>query len=519
MSLGTLFSRIIGFVRDAVVAALFDRTVTDVFSAAFALPNFFRRFLGEGALSVSFIPIFSEKLYGQDLADEAARKARAKQLSSAVMSLLMLVSFVVTALLFVFMESIIRGWLGEEEFLKIPGKLELAVALSRITIFYLMLVTLYAYFMAIAQALNKFFLPALAPAFFNLFFVFTVFVPDAVFPNAEQKLAWAVIVGGVVQLALVVWQLAKLGFLPRLTFHVRTPGVGLVLKNMAPGLLGLGAAQIMTIVNQKFAAGLSEGAMTHVYYVNRLLELPQSLIAISIGTALLPTLSQMHSQGKTQEMLVTTFEQVKFLLFLSLPASLGLYLLAEPIVALLFERGRWTAVDTESVALLTKIIGLTLIFGGITRVIVPSFYAVKNTRLPAGLSIATVAFHVVTAPLLIESLGLSGLIWSVSFSSLFGLIMTAIFYRRLIGPMYWGRIIGYCGKLLPALLVLGSFCFFIYEAIFSHLQVGLGVQGARLIGVAVCVSIGGVLYFLVGQALGVREARMVLDRVRRRFKR
>ncbi|MCB0407544.1 MAG: murein biosynthesis integral membrane protein MurJ [Bdellovibrionales bacterium] len=517
MSLGTLLSRILGFVRDAVIAALFDRTVTDVFSAAFALPNFFRRFLGEGALAVSFIPVFVDRLY--DPKKEAEERTfRARRLSNAVFTLLSLVSMVVTVVLFVMMRQIIVLWLGEDEFLKVPGKLDLAVTLSRITIFYLYLVTVYAYFMAIAQGLKKFFIPALAPAFFNLFFIFIFFVPDSVFVLPERKLAWAVIIGGLVQLSMVSVQLYRLGFLPKFTLELKLPGVSEVLKNMAPGLLGLGAAQIMNIMNQKFAAGLAEGAMTHVYYMNRLLELPQSLIAISIGTALLPTLSQFRSEGKHEEMLKASHENMRMLLFLSFPSALGLFFLSQPIVKMLFERGMWTAHDTLVVSRLVEIIALTLLFNGITRVLIPSFYAIKNTLVPALLSVVTVAFHIILAPQLMKVMGINGLVWSVTLSGLFNLILTMIFYYKMIGTMYIGRLGQYFGQLMPGLLALAVIVSYGYQWVEGLMHGFLSISLSNSIALFICIAASIFAFFFIGHLLHLKEAHAITGRWARRFK-
>lgn len=514
MSLGTFVSRILGFIRDAAVVALFDRTVTDVFSATFALPNFFRRLLGEGSLSVSFIPVFVDRLHAGG-GSAAERELRARKLSHAVLTLLLSVSVTITLALFVFMEPLILAWLGEDRFMAVPGKFELAVGLSRIMIFYLILVTTYAYFMAISQALKKFFLPALAPAFFNLFFIVTIFLPPNWFTESSSALGYAVLTGGVVQLAIVVIQLMKLGYLPRLTFDVRLPGVGLVLRNMAPGMFGLAASQLMNLMNQKFAAGLAEGSMTHVYITNRLLELPQSLIAISIGTALLPTLSQLNSEGKKTEMIQASHDHIRMMLFLSLPSAVGLYLLATPIVSVLFERGDFGADETQIVASLVQIISLMLLFAGFSRVLIPGFYAIKNTVTPAIITTVTVAFHIFLAPQLMQSMGVSGLIWSVTASGLLGLCMGLVFYYRLVGSLQLGALLLHVVKFVPGLLVMAAVTHFGFQIFLSGLSGFLGHRLSLIAGLFLTIAMSAVIYFLVGHIFHLKEAHAVTRRFRR----
>jgi len=513
MSAGTFLSRILGFVRDAVVAALFGRTATDVFAAAFALPNFFRRLLGEGSLSVAFIPVYVDRVES----DEQTGENRAKGLANAMLTLVSLVSLVICTACFVGMEPLLKWWLGENEFMSVPGKFELAVKLSRITIFYLFLVTIYAYFMAIAQALHRFFIPAMAPALFNLFFIVTVFAPDMLFSVSETKLAWAVLVGGAFQALVVIILLYRMGVLPRPSLQLNLPGVKTVALNMAPGILGLAASQMMNIMNQKFAAGLEEGAMTYVYYTNRLLELPQSLIAISIGTALLPTLSKQHAQGDMSAFARTTEEQLKLFYFLAIPSALGLFLLADPIVSLLFERGQWTAADSVIVSALVQIIALQLLFSGTSRILIPGFYALKNTKVPALLTTVIVTFHILLAPVLMKSYGVHGLIASVAFSGLFGVLLSSFVYRILVTNLSWVRLFKDLLRLIPGLIAITGVCVVIrYSVLDSGIFHGSSLQDLVVVGLAVPLS--GLVYFGLGSWLNITEAKKVTNRLRKRVR-
>jgi putative peptidoglycan lipid II flippase len=257
MAVGTFSSRILGFVRDAVMLGLFPRGVTDAWVVAFRLPNLFRRLLGEGSLAVSFIPVYVDA--------RAHSKERAQHLSNAVFTIVTSVAVMISVACFVWMEPIIRYLVDDPRgFAAVPGKVEQTIYLARIMIFYLALVSMYAYHMAIANTLGHFFIPAIGPTLFNLgLIVFTVFRFElGTYPGSSQS--WGVIFGGVLQAGVVFWLLIKLDVLPRLSFKWGGPDVRKVFLNMVPGLFGLGVYQVMLIVNTKFAARLSEGAQSYI---------------------------------------------------------------------------------------------------------------------------------------------------------------------------------------------------------------------------------------------------------------
>ena len=265
MSLGTLSSRILGVVRDMVLAALFSRTVTDAFVVAFRLPNMFRRLLGEGSLSVSFIPIYIEKRTPGEGNDPAAAVKAARDLANGMLTLLVIVGGVLSALGVIFMEPLMAALVGGKGFLAVEGKLETTIYLGRVMFSYLFLVTLYAYYMAIANSWKKFLVPAMAPALFNLTFILFALIPDqALGFHAGEYLAWGVLVGGCAQVSLVGHLLWRMNLLPRLRFRPwSVPGVKKVLLNMIPGMAGLGVLQLMGLVNVNLASRLPEGPVAN----------------------------------------------------------------------------------------------------------------------------------------------------------------------------------------------------------------------------------------------------------------
>jgi putative peptidoglycan lipid II flippase len=249
-----------------------------------------------------------------------------------------------------------------------------------------------------------------------------------------------------------------------------------------------------------------------VYAANRLLELPQSLIAISIGTALLPTLSQLNSEGKTSQMIQASHDHLKMLLFLSLPSSVGLFLLSQPIVSVLFERGKWGAGETLLVAGMVKIIALMLIFAGFNRVVIPGFYAIKNTTLPAVLTTITVAFHIFLAPKLMHAMGINGLIWSITASGFLGLCLSLFFYRRLIGALGIPSLVLYCLKYLPGLALMAAISVYGFEFIWSMLDILLARRLAMIGALFLTIILSALAYFIMGHILNLPEATAVTRR-------
>lgn len=445
MALGTLASRLLGLVREILFAALFTRFVTDAWYAAFRIPNVFRRLFGEGALAVSFIPVF--------VAAQVDSPARARNLVNAFYTLFLLLLTLLTALGIIYTEPILHALL-DTEFTKVPGKFELAARMSQIMFAYIFLVCTYAYFMAILNALGKFGLPALAPTFFNVAMVASTLLPSDVLGWEGAALAWGVIVGGIVQAAVLIPSLHARGFLPRLRFDLRNPDVWRVLRAMGPGLLGMSVLQITTIVNMVFATSLGEGTLSYLNLADRLMELPLSLVSVSIGTALLPTLSQYFAQGDRLQMTSTLDRAFRLNLIICLPAAVGLATLALPIVELLFQRGKFTPTETLIVAEIVQVYAINMIFISSVRVFSPAFFAIGNTWAPAVAAGAGLILHVSLARFLMEKWGIFGLNLSSLLSVLLNWVLLQIGYRIFIGAYPWTSLLRTSLRWVPALGLL-----------------------------------------------------------------
>lgn len=510
MAVGTFSSRILGFLRDAIMLAIFPRSVTDCWIVAFRLPNLFRRLLGEGTLSPSFIPIYVEAKH--------VSRERALDLSNAVFTIIFSVSTIISVACFVWMDWIVWHWVGDPRgFAADPAKVEQTIYLSRIMVFYLVLVSTYAFHTAIANTHGKFFIPAVGPTLFNfglILFTVTHFELGA-WPGSTQS--WGVIFGGLLQMGIVMWILWVDGWLPRFSLRWRVPGVARVFGNMLPGLFGLGVFQVMTIVNTMFAARLSEGAQTYIYSADRILELPQSLIAVSLGAALLPRFSELHTAGERTKFLEEANHAVRMLFYLSLPSAVGMFVLALPITQVLFMHGEFGMDGARATAEIIEIYSVLMLFSSLARVTTPAFYAIKNTWLPAAVALFVLCVHISLGPWLVARYQLPGLASATSASSVLNIVLLQIFFYFWIGPLGYGRILRSVALLVPALVILGLFCHFAWPFLLEWSSVVLSAgKAARTLSLFVVILLGMVLYFFTSVLCGSAEAAQVLGRVLRR---
>lgn len=479
MALGTVCSRVLGFVRDAVFFAVFDRSYTDAFAVAFRLPNLFRRLVGEGAMAVAFVPVY-------------VSQGRRRELAEAVMSALLAVTLTLVGLGVIFMPAIVTALMGQSD--------PLVVALARLMMGYLTLVSLYSFFTAVANSWNFFFLPAVAPALFNvcniLFFLWGA--REGVSPLVP---AWGVLVGGILQVSLAAGAVVRAGVWPRMTRAWRGTGFEHVLRSLGPSLLGIGVFQALVLINTRFAASLGAGAQSYLYAADRLLELPQSLIAVSLGSALLPRFSEWAASGDRARLLSEITKAVRLSLFLLLPASLGLFFLAEPIVRVLFERGHFGAADSAKTAQVVAVYAALLIFSGLSRIVQPVFYALQLARVPARVAFVVLFVHIAACWVLRPHLGIVGLALATSCSSLVNWALLQFFLAREVGSLPW-RVVGWeILRWVPGLVLMGALCNYGFVALAF-----LGETGALLATIAG----GAFIYILAALGLGSHEARALL---------
>ncbi|MBI5862360.1 MAG: murein biosynthesis integral membrane protein MurJ [Rhodocyclales bacterium] len=379
----TLLSRILGFVRDFVIARSFGAgPMTDAFFVAFRLPNLLRRLFAEGAFSQAFVPV---------LAEYRARRGEleTRTLTDRVATLLFLILVVVSALGMTIAPLLIAVF--APGFSADASKFQLTVELTRITFPYILFMSLVALAAGILNTWSRFALPAFTPVLLNLSFIGMALFAAPWFNPPILALGWAVVLGGALQLAIQLPALAKIGMLPRFDLAWHDPGVRRVLKLMAPAVLGVSVSQISLLINTIFASFLESGSVSWLYYADRMMEFPAGLLGAALGTILLPSLARTHANGDTTQFSSLLDWGLRLTLLLTLPAALALALLAVPLLATLFQHGAFTAIDVLRTreALVAYSIGLSGLI--LVKVLAPGFYARQDIRTPVKIALVTLA--------------------------------------------------------------------------------------------------------------------------------
>ena len=437
----------------------FLKTETDIFFVAFRFPNFFRRLLGEGAFSASVTPALTEHLVKKG-------KEETKKLHFSLFSLLFCLTVILTLFGVLFMESIMRFLFEDSAYGSIEGKLEKTIVVAQLIFTYLFFVSLYSYFMSVAQVFGRFFLPAMAPAFFNISLIAFAWMPKDWWPFPSLSLAWAVILGGILQLLPVLFELFRLNLIPQLYFK-KNPELLRIGKRFLPGMLGLAGLSFIGLINVYFAGQLEEGANSYIYYGDRLMEFPRALIAVSLGTALIPELTRQYTVNSLLKLKKTMNYYLNFLLFLTLPCAVVFFFQSEIIIQMLFGRGEFDQASVIQTAMVLKIYTVVLVFSSLSRVLSSCFFAInKNWFMVIG-SILFVAFHFILAWFLTPLYGLKGLVGATAVSSvLYFLILTVcLFY--LIGKINFRSLIVLMLNAAPGLLAL-SLCLIFIPFLFNR---------------------------------------------------
>ena len=497
----TFLSRILGLVRDIVVARFFGAgLVTDAFFVAFRIPNLLRRLFAEGSLTIAFIPVFTEYL-------SQKTKEDAFQLARVVLTLLSVVLAVVTLL-----GILLSPWIVRIQAFGFGGsgiKYELTVLLTRITFPYIFLISLVALFMGILNSLKHFAAPAAAPVFLNIGIIASTLWISPHFSEPVVGVAIGVLVGGILQVALQMpWVLRKgLSLLPM--WMPDHPGVKRIGLLMLPAIFGSAIYQFNQFMGTLLASFLADGSVSWLYYADRLVQFPLGVFAIAISTATLPSLSRNAAEKGLNEFRDTLGHVLRLVSFVTIPSMVGLIILGKLIIQVFFEGGAFDAFHTDNTgrALIFYSLGLWA-FSGI-RVMLSAFYALQDTKTPVKLGIVSVFANLVFSLLLMGPLKHGGLALALSIASALQFALLVFFFKRKISTWDLRPIIVSALKSLLATVVMGLGVYFAY----SHWwvpepELGKLDLAVHLVGL---VFIGAFIYFAVSRILGCRELSSVLD--------
>ena len=417
----TGLSRLAGFVRDLLIAAALGAgPVADAFFVSLKLANFLRRLFAEGAFSAAFVPLYGRLADAEGLA--AARRFAGEVL--AVLALSLLVTVILGELLMPWLMRVLASGFA-------PGSEQhrLAVELSRLTFPFILFVSLAAMVSGVLQAAHRFVAAALAPVLLNLVLILALLLTGAVGEPAARLLAGCVTLAGLLQLLWVLAAARRAGLAPRLVKPRLSPAVRRLLGLMAPGLLGVGVVQVNILVSSWFATHLPAGTVAYLFYADRLVQLPLGIVGVALGTALLPALSRAAHRGGAAHTLLN--RAMELALLLSLPAAAGLWLLADPIIAVLFERGAFGPEATRATAQVLAGLALGLPAYVLAKVLAPGFFAVEDTRTPVRIAIVALLVNIAGAWLFAGALAHLGLALALSLASWVNALgLAAVLWRR-----------------------------------------------------------------------------------------
>lgn len=502
----TLVSRILGFAREMIMARVLGAGLAaDAFNLAFKLPNVFRRLFAEGAFAAAFVPLFSAEKAGRGLA--AARRFAEDVLALLVPALLLL-----TALAEMFMPALVWLLNGGGGFASVPGKFDLAVALSRLTFPYLLFISLAALLGGILNSLSRFAAAAAAPVLLNIVLIAAMLTGQGGDLLTAHRLAWGVALAGVLQFLWLLWACRRAGVRLRLRLPRLSPQVGRFFAMLGPAALGAGVYQISQLIDLFFASRLPQGSLSYLNYADRLNQLPLGVVGIALGTALLPALAAHIAKGEEAKAAHLQNRAAEMALFLALPAAGALMVLAAPLVTALYMGGRFSAGDAAATAAVLQGLAAGLPAYVLLKVLTPAFFARGDTATPVKTALAALGLNVALILLLIGPYGVAGLAWATAASAWAN---CALLYWRLhraasfrFDAVFWRRVLGagaasaLMAASLAALMALAPLRFD-------------GGALVRVGAVLAVVGIGVAVYFPAAALLGAMPLRELKARLRR----
>lgn len=503
----TLASRVLGFARDVVFARLFGAgPAMDVFVVAFQIPNFLRRLFAEGAFSQAFVPVLSET---RSRGSHEDVKALADRVAGMLGVLLFVVTLfgVLAAPLFILLFA--PGFSGE------PEMLGLATDMLRLTFPYLFFISLTAFAGGILNTYGKFGVPAFTPVFLNLALIGAAIWISPHFEEPIFGVAIGVFVAGVVQLAFQLPFLRALGLLPRPRWGWSHPGVRQIGRLMLPAILGSSVAQINLIVDRVIASFLVTGSISWLYYSDRLLEFPLGVFGIALATVILPGLSRRHAEQSMAAFSATLDWALKLVAVIALPAAVGMFMLAGPMLATLFQYGEFTPADTYMARLSLMAYSVALVGFTLVKVLSPGYFSRQDIRTPVRISIRAMFVNIglnaifVVPMILLEVPGAhAGLAAATGLAAIYN--ATAL-YRGLRHTGIYTRGAGWRALLIRVLLAnaaMGAALWFAAGPLDAWLEAAWQLRALRLAG---CIALGLAVYLAVLWALGLRPGHLRSD--------
>ncbi|MGE5840374.1 MAG: murein biosynthesis integral membrane protein MurJ [Deltaproteobacteria bacterium] len=491
----TLLSRILGLVRDMVLAYFFgSKMAADAFFVAFRIPNLLRRFFAEGSLTIAFIPVFTETLTRKSKED-------AFELARAVLTLLSLLLVVLTVLGVLLSPWIVR--IQAYGFGASGPKYELTVLLTRITFPYILLVSLVAFFMGVLNSLRHFAAPAASPILLNLGIIAGALCIAPYLPEPIVGVALGVLIGGILQVLLQLPWIAKNGLSLRPLWRPEHPAVKKIGLLMLPAIFGSAVYQLNQFIGTLLASFLPQGSISWLYYADRIVEFPLGVFAIAISTAALPSLAKQVAGKDVSEFRETLGHALRLVFFITTPAAVGMIILRVPIIEVFFQRGAFDRMTTLMTAEALMFYSLGLWAFSASRVMLSAFYAFQDTRTPVQVATVTMIVNALLSFALMGPLRHGGLALSLSLSSTVQLLLLILILRRRGELLDLRSMVSSAGRSLAASAVMGLALYDLNRRWLSGGEpAGLWTVALALAGV---ISAGVVVYFLAAWIFRCRE--------------
>lgn len=499
----TLLSRITGLVRDTLLARTFGAGDSmDAFFVAFRIPNLLRRLFAEGAFSQAFVPLLGR--IKSEQGDDAAHTV-IDAVAVILLWVLVVVSVigVVAAPLLVWLLA--SGWAGSK-----PATFDTTVLLTRVMFPYIACMSLVAMASGVLNTWRHFVVPAFTPVLLNVSMIAAAWLLTPYFNPPILALGVGVMVGGIAQLAIQIPALKRLGVLPRLNISFKAAwqhdGTRTVLKNMAPALLGVGVAQVALLINTQIASHLSSGSVSWLSFADRLMEFPTALLGVALGTVLMPSLTKAAATNDGRAFNALLDWGLRLTCLLSFPAALALILMAQPLVAVLFHYGKFSANDVAMTQAAVSTYALGLIGFSLIKILAPAFYAQQNVKTPVKIAVAVLIVGQIANVFTVPWLGHAGLALSISIGAL---LNAALLYwglrRKVAGQSRFTAHAGwlkYAAQLAAGLAVMGAWLWWIVPQFnWLGLQTTPWLRVLYLLGVC---GVGAGLYFAALALTGVK---------------
>lgn len=500
----TVLSRLTGLVREMLVARYLGAgEVADAFFVAFRFPNLFRSLFAEGAFNPAFVPLFAGKLAegGRTAAHEFAEHC------FAVLT--------ATLILFVAVMEIIMPWAMDvlaPGFGDTPGKLELATQLSRICFPYLLLISMVSLQSGVLNALGRFAAAAGTPVLLNIVSVAVLIILAPYTPTPGHAMAWGVFASGVAQFAWLVVSVRRAGMGLRPRWPQLSPEVKAMLRRIVPGAVGAGVYQINLAVNTMIASTVANGAVSYLNYAERVNQLPLGVVGVAAGTALLPLLARQIKSGETAAATESQNRAMELVLLLTLPATAALIVIARPVVAVLFERGHFTAADGNAVAA-----ALAVLVGGLPayvliKVLTPGFFAREDTRTPVRIAVAAMVINVILNLILVRFMSFLGMALATAASAWINVVLLVLILER----RGWFAIDKRNERRLPRMIAACLVMAGVLEGVQYLLKPWLAAPGIRFVALGLLILAGIVAYAVAAHFLHAARWEDVRGWLRRR---